>query len=121
MPVLIKVKGKCTTDHISAAGAWLKYKGHLENISNNTLIGTCINYRFAFSNSFPSPGAINAENGLENTVTNQVTGKSGTVPEVARQYQKAGTSWVVIAEKNYGFSPFSSTYQRLFTKTTFYL
>ena len=56
---------------------------------------------------FP-PGAINAENGLENTVTNQVTGMSGTVPEVARQYQKAGTPWVVIAEKNYGSLPSSS-------------
>ena len=58
MRVLVKVKGKCTTDHISAAGAWLKYKGHLENISNNTLIG-----------------ALNADNGKVNVVRNILTGK----------------------------------------------
>lgn len=83
--VLIKVEGKCTTDHISAAGPWLKYKGHLENISNNTLIG-----------------AVNAENGKTNCVVNQLTGETGAVPDVARAYQEAGVPWVVVAGKNYG-------------------
>merc|ERR1712107_2360 len=71
MRILIKVKGKCTTDHISAAGPWLKYRGHLENISNNLLIT-----------------AINAENEEMNKVKNQDTGAYGGVPEVARQYKK---------------------------------
>ncbi|ELR20127.1 aconitate hydratase, mitochondrial [Acanthamoeba castellanii str. Neff] len=83
--VLIKVQGKCTTDHISAAGPWLKYKGHLENIANNTLIG-----------------AVNADTGKVNAVVSQLTGKEGTVPDVAREYQKAGLPWVVVAGKNYG-------------------
>ncbi len=65
MRVLIKVKGKCTTDHISAAGPWLKFRGHLENISNNMLIG-----------------AVNAENDAVNKVKNQDTGAEGGVPEV---------------------------------------
>merc|ERR1711963_221491 len=77
MRILIKVKGKCTTDHISAAGPWLKYRGHLENISNNPLIT-----------------AINSEN--------QETGAYGGVPEVARQYKEAGVNWVVFGDENYG-------------------
>ena len=85
MPVLIKAKGKCTTDHISMAGPWLKFRGHLENISNNMLIG-----------------AINAENGEANTVKNQLTGAFGKVPDVARAYKKDGLGWVVIGDENYG-------------------
>merc|ERR1712223_1330451 len=85
MRVLIKVKGKCTTDHISAAGPWLKYRGHLENISNNLLIT-----------------AINEENEEMNKVKNQETGNYGGVPEVARQYKEAGTNWVVFGDENYG-------------------
>jgi len=83
--VLIKAKGKCTTDHISMAGPWLKYRGHLDNISNNMLIG-----------------AINSENGKPNSIKNQVTGEFGGVPDVAREYKKAGIKWVVIGDENYG-------------------
>ena len=71
-PVLIKALGKCTTDHISMAGPWLKFRGHLTNISDN----------------MPN-GAANAENGETNAVVNQFTGKIGKVPEVARQYRDA--------------------------------
>merc|ERR1711953_1505053 len=85
MRILIKVKGKCTTDHISAAGPWLKYRGHLENISNNLLIT-----------------AINEENEEMNKVKNQETGKYGGVPEIARQYKDAGINWVVFGDENYG-------------------
>lgn len=70
-----KVKGKCTTDHISAAGPWLKFRGHLDNISNNLLIG-----------------AINVENGKANSVRNAVTQEFGPVPDTARYY-KVGQSW----------------------------
>lgn len=73
MPVLIKIKGKCTTDHISAAGPWLKYRGHLDNISNNMFIG-----------------AINEENGEANKIKNQITGEYGKVPDVARDYKARG-------------------------------
>ncbi|CCI44491.1 unnamed protein product [Albugo candida] len=85
MPVLIKAKGKCTTDHISMAGPWLKYRGHLDNISNNLLIG-----------------AENSENGKTNEVVNQFTGETGKVPDVARQYKAEGVPWVVIGADNYG-------------------
>ena len=85
MPILIKAKGKCTTDHISAAGPWLKYRGHLDNISNNLLIG-----------------ATNAENGKQNSVKNQMTGEYAEVPKVGRQYKAAGVPWVVIGDENYG-------------------
>ncbi|XP_060600434.1 probable aconitate hydratase, mitochondrial [Ruditapes philippinarum] len=85
MPVLIKAKGKCTTDHISAAGQWLKYRGHLDNISNNLLIG-----------------AVNAENGEINKVKNQITGEYGSVPEVARKYKSQGVPWCVVGDENYG-------------------
>ncbi|KAJ8973170.1 hypothetical protein NQ317_007145 [Molorchus minor] len=85
MTVLIKVKGKCTTDHISAAGPWLKYRGHLDNISNNLFIG-----------------ATNAENGEMNKIKNQVTGEWGTVTDVARFYKAKGIRWVAIGDENYG-------------------
>lgn len=78
-PVLIKAVGKCTTDHISAGGPWLKYRGHLENISQNCLIG-----------------AINAANGKANEVQNLVTGEWGPVPKVAAEYRDSGKPWVVI-------------------------
>jgi len=84
-PILIKVKGKCTTDHISMAGPWLKYRGHLDNISNNMLIN-----------------AVNAENGKTNCVVNFLTGKEGEVPATARDYKAKGIKWVVIADTNYG-------------------
>merc|ERR1712045_918820 len=85
MRVLIKVKGKCTTDHISAAGPWLKFRGHLENISNNMLIG-----------------AVNSENDEVNKVKNQDTGAHDTVPEIAKQYKEKGVKWVVVGDENYG-------------------
>ncbi|GIL55400.1 hypothetical protein Vafri_10960 [Volvox africanus] len=83
--VLIKVRGKCTTDHISMAGPWLKYRGHLDNISNNLLIG-----------------AINIANGKPNAVKNVVTGEEGPVPATARDYKARGLSWVVVGDENYG-------------------
>nr|AFJ73520.1 aconitate hydratase [Neocallimastix frontalis] len=85
LTILIKVKGKCTTDHISMAGPWLKYRGHLDNISNNMLIG-----------------AINAENGEANKIRNVLTGEYDAVPAVARDYKAHGMPWVVIADENYG-------------------
>jgi aconitate hydratase len=85
LPVLIKAKGKCTTDHISMAGPWLKFRGHLENISNNMLIG-----------------AVNSENGKINEVLNQLDGSRGKVPDVARAYKAAGVGWVVVGDENYG-------------------
>ncbi|KAJ3089256.1 Aconitate hydratase mitochondrial [Quaeritorhiza haematococci] len=83
--ILIKVKGKCTTDHISMAGPWLKYRGHLDNISNNMLIG-----------------AINSENGKANSVKNPLTGEFEAVPKTARDLKAAGMPWVVIGDENYG-------------------
>ncbi|ORY72720.1 aconitate hydratase [Leucosporidium creatinivorum] len=85
LPVLIKAVGKCTTDHISAGGPWLKYRGHLENISQNCLIG-----------------AINAANGEANNIQNLVTGEWGGVPKVAAEYRDSGKGWVVIGDENYG-------------------
>lgn len=83
--LLIKVKGKCTTDHISMAGPWLKYRGHLDNISNNMLIG-----------------AINFFNDKADSVKNQLTGNYDSVPKVQRDYKKAGTGTVVVGDENYG-------------------
>jgi len=83
--ILIKIKGKCTTDHISMAGPWLKYRGHLDNISNNMFIG-----------------AINEENDLANTVNNRLDGSVGGVPDVARQYKAQSADWVVVGDENYG-------------------
>lgn len=85
MQILIKVKGKCTTDHISAAGPWLKFRGHLDNISNNLLIG-----------------AINIENDKANSVKNAVTQEYGPIPDTARYYKANGIKWVVIGDENYG-------------------
>lgn len=85
LTVLIKVKGKCTTDHISAAGPWLKYRGHLDNISNNMFIG-----------------AVNSENGEVNKIKNQLNGEWNGVPEVARHYKKNGVRWVAVGDENYG-------------------
>ncbi|KAI8364730.1 aconitate hydratase [Radiomyces spectabilis] len=85
VPILIKVKGKCTTDHISMAGPWLKYRGHLDNISNNMLIG-----------------AVNAENETTNSVRNIFSNAMGTVPETARDYKARGVRWVIVGEENYG-------------------
>ena len=85
MKLLIKAFGKCTTDHISMAGPWLKYRGHLDNISNNMLIG-----------------AINAFNMETNTVKNQLTGEYGEVPQVQRAYKAANIGSVVIGDENYG-------------------
>jgi len=85
LTVLIKVKGKCTTDHISAAGPWLKYRGHLDNISNNMFIG-----------------AVNSENDEMNKIRNLKTNEWGTVPEVARAYKKGGIKWVAVGDENYG-------------------
>merc|ERR1711976_923541 len=83
--VLIKVKGKCTTDHISAAGPWLKFRGHLENISNNMLIG-----------------AVNSENDEVNKIKNYETGAEGGVPQIAKTYKDAGIKWCVVGDENYG-------------------
>jgi len=85
LPILIKCHGKTTTDHISMAGPWLKYRGHLDNISNNMLIG-----------------ATNAANGEANKVKNQITGEWDAVPATARAYKKNGVKWVVIGDWNYG-------------------
>ncbi len=83
--VLIKAKGKCTTDHISMAGKWLTYRGHLDNIANNTLIG-----------------ATNFFNGEQNKVKNQLTGEYAEVPVVQRAYKAAGVPTIVVGDTNYG-------------------
>ncbi|KAI6827816.1 Aconitate hydratase, partial [Hortaea werneckii] len=85
LPILIKAQGKTTTDHISMAGPWLKYRGHLDNISNNMLIG-----------------AINSANGEANKVKNFTTGEYDAVPNTARDYKRKGIQWVVIGDWNYG-------------------
>ncbi|KAL3229496.1 Aconitate hydratase, mitochondrial [Nakaseomyces bracarensis] len=85
MPILIKSLGKTTTDHISMAGPWLKYRGHLENISNNYMIG-----------------AINAENEKANSVRNVYTGEYKGVPDTAIDYRDQGIKWVVIGDENFG-------------------
>jgi aconitate hydratase len=85
LPVLIKVKGKCTTDHISMAGPWLRFRGHLDNISDNMLIG-----------------AANFYTEETGRTKNIFTGEYNTVPEVARDYKSRGIGWVVVGEENYG-------------------
>lgn len=85
LKLLIKAKGKCTTDHISMAGPWLRYRGHLDNISNNLLIG-----------------AINAFNDTANSVKNQLTGSYGEVPATQRAYKAAGIGSIVVGDENYG-------------------
>ncbi|MDT0608307.1 aconitate hydratase [Croceitalea rosinachiae] len=83
--LLIKAFGKCTTDHISMAGPWLRYRGHLDNIANNTLIG-----------------AVNAYNKKTNFVKNQLTGEYGGVPDTQRAYKAAGIKSIVVGDHNYG-------------------
>jgi aconitate hydratase len=85
MPLLLKAKGKCTTDHISMAGPWLRFRGHLDNISNNMFIG-----------------AINYINDTANSVKNVFTGEYAEVPATARDYKARGISWVVVGDENYG-------------------
>ncbi|MFT4015427.1 MAG: aconitate hydratase [Agriterribacter sp.] len=85
LKLLIKAKGKCTTDHISMAGPWLKFRGHLDNISNNMLIG-----------------AINFYNDKTDTVKNQLTGEYGAVPATARAYKAASVGSIVVGDENYG-------------------
>ncbi len=83
--LLIKAKGKCTTDHISMAGPWLRYRGHLDNISNNTLTG-----------------AINLFTDKAGIVKNQITGEEGEVPAIQRLYKAAGINTIVVGDSNYG-------------------
>jgi len=85
LKLLIKAKGKCTTDHISMAGPWLKFRGHLDNISNNLLIG-----------------ATNYFNEKTDSVKNQLTGEYGTVPNTQRAYKAAGIGSIVVGDENYG-------------------
>lgn len=85
MKLLIKAFGKCTTDHISMAGPWLRFRGHLDNIANNTLIG-----------------AVNAFNKKTNFVKNQLTGEYGGVPDTQRAYKAAGIKTIVVGDHNYG-------------------
>jgi aconitate hydratase len=85
LKLLIKAKGKCTTDHISMAGPWLKFRGHLDNISNNMLIG-----------------AINYFNNLADTVKNELTGEYGPVPATQRDYKANGIGSIVVGDENYG-------------------
>jgi aconitate hydratase len=85
LKLLIKAKGKCTTDHISMAGPWLKFRGHLDNISNNMLIG-----------------AVNFFNEKTDSVKNQLTGEYGPVPATQRAYKAAGIGSIVVGDENYG-------------------
>ena len=85
LKLLLKAKGKCTTDHISMAGPWLKYRGHLDNISNNMLIG-----------------AVNFFNEKTDLVKNQLTGEYGPVPTTQRAYKAAGIGSIVVGDENYG-------------------
>ena len=85
LPVLVKARGKCTTDHISAAGPWLKYRGHLENISGNLFLG-----------------AVNAFTDETGTGVDQIDGEVRSLPEIAKRYHEAGMGWVAIGDENYG-------------------
>ena len=85
LPILMKAKGKCTTDHISAAGPWLKYRGHLENISGNLFIG-----------------AVNAFTDEVGKGKDQLDGTTQSYPDIARHYHEAGQAWVAIGDENYG-------------------
>jgi len=85
LPVLVKASGKCTTDHISAAGPWLKYRGHLENISGNLFLG-----------------AINAYSGEAGIGKDQLDGERKSFPDIARHYHEAGLGWVAVGDENYG-------------------
>ncbi|MFP4514306.1 MAG: aconitate hydratase [Acidimicrobiales bacterium] len=85
LPVLVKAKGKCTTDHISAAGPWLRYRGHLENISGNLFLG-----------------AVNAFTGEAGQGKDITDGETRPYPEIARRYHEAGIAWVAVGDENYG-------------------
>src|SRR3989304_2211308 len=85
LPILVKAKGKCTTDHISPAGAWLSYRGHLDNLSDNMLLG-----------------AVNAFNDQIGNGKNILNNKIESFPQIARQYKKRGIPWVIIGDNNYG-------------------
>lgn len=85
MRCLLRIKGKCTTDHISAAGPWLKYKGHLSNLAENTLIG-----------------ATNAENDQVNSATDYLTGEQSSIPAIAKAFKARGQKWILVADHNYG-------------------
>jgi aconitate hydratase len=85
LPVLMKAQGKCTTDHISAAGPWLKYRGHLENISGNLFLG-----------------AVNAFTGAVGEGKDQIDGATRTFPEIAKHYSEAGVPWCAVGDRNYG-------------------
>jgi aconitate hydratase len=85
LPVLVKAQGKCTTDHISAAGPWLKYRGHLENISGNLFLG-----------------AINAFTGEAGQGKDQLDGTTKSLPDVAKHYHEAGQPWIAVGDQNYG-------------------
>jgi aconitate hydratase len=85
LPVLMKAQGKCTTDHISAAGKWLRYRGHLENISGNLFLGV-----------------VNAFTGATGEGKDQTDGETRPFPEVAKRYGEQGISWVAIGDQNYG-------------------
>ncbi|MCP5064591.1 MAG: aconitate hydratase, partial [Ignavibacteriae bacterium] len=85
LPLLLKAKGKCTTDHISMAGPWLKFRGHLDNISDNMFLG-----------------AINAFTNKPGEVKNQFTNEYKNVSKVAREYKKEGIGWIVVGDENYG-------------------
>ena len=85
MPLMIKAQGKCTTDHISPAGSWLSFRGHLDNLSDNMLLG-----------------AVNAFTGKVGTGLDILTGKTGPFPEIARNYKKNNIRWVIVGDENYG-------------------
>ncbi len=85
LPILVKAKGKCTTDHISPAGPWLFYRGHLDKLSDNLFLG-----------------AINAYNNEVGKGKNTLTGKIQPFPDIAREYKAKGTKWIVIGDRNYG-------------------
>lgn len=85
MPVMVKVKGKCTTDHISPAGPWLMYRGHLDKLSDNLLLG-----------------AVNAFSDDVGKSTNVLTGNEESIPSIARQYKAKGLKWVIVGDSNYG-------------------
>ncbi|MDA0322453.1 MAG: aconitate hydratase [Verrucomicrobia bacterium] len=85
VPLLLKAQGKCTTDHISMAGPWLRFRGHLDNISGNAFLG-----------------AINAFSGEAGKVKNTLSGETGVVHEVARDYKARGLGWIVVGDENYG-------------------
>mgnify|MGYP002683869617 FL=1 len=91
LPILVKAQGKCTTDHISAAGKWLKYRGHLENISGNLFIGAVNAYQAADGNDY----AVGEGSDFRD-------GSTDSYPNLAKKYSEAGVRWVAIGDRNYG-------------------